>query len=495
MTLELGFQLGDWHILPRRGTLHRGDEVRHLEPKVMAVLLCLAKNGDEVVRREDILDDVWADVVVGDEVLSRSISLLRTQLEDNPKQPTFIQTVPKIGYRLIATIDHVSADEPVSSPSKFRERNWLWILAAAVIVVSVSLLIATQPEKSTPNTVETTVPVSPGACEQTIKMASAKLQQRGEDALRRSIVLYQSALAECPELADAALGLATAYVLLPTYTGEQEDTSFINALAELKLVEDLAGASGRIYAVKAFIAMQQMKWTEANALFKQAIEQSSTTAYAHQWYSQFLARVGYLDQSLEQAQRAVSVSGGSPEDIHRLAIAYLWNNENELAAQHFKLAMEAGKGPYVNQEASLVLLFRQGKYREAGLQINGFLQSRNLPADWVEVYVKAMRSRVDEDIETAIAALEQAYPDNVPTSIYWGGMMLLQSEKTLAITNQLLTRLNLDYVELFFASEGATLRANPAFSVFVRESGLDTYWDKHGWPPACNRENDLIVCR
>lgn len=479
MDLERGFRLGDWKVAPRQGTLTRGEEVSHLEPKVMAVLVCLSRHFPDVVTRDELLDEVWADLVVVDEVLSRSISMLRTHLQDNPREPTYIQTLPKVGYRLLVP---VTDDSQVASPALSWRRVPVWAIIVAVLVIASATYLLTLSSQSS------------NACHQNLEMAAAKLQQRGGDAVRRSIVLFEEATIACPETANAHLGLANAYALLPTYSDEAEDPMFVKALGALDRVEELDGTPDRTYAIKAFISMQQMNWAKAEVLFNTAIAHDPTDAHARQWYSQFLARVGYLDKSIEQARFAVSASDGSPEDVHRLAIAYLWKNEDELSAQHFKLAIDAGTRPYVNQEAYLVLLFRQQKYQEAELVLTGFLQSRELPVAWVGTFVKAIRSRADSDIEEAISALDEAYPDYLPTSFYWGGLVLLQTEKIFAITNVLLTTRELNTMELFFASEGAVLRTNPAFSEFVRVVGLDTFWDNHGWPDACRKTDNEIVC-
>jgi TolB-like protein len=70
----------------------------------MGVLVSLARNAGEVITRDQFIEQVWGGRIVSDEVLSRCISLLRNQLGDDPKNPEYIQTVPKIGYRLIKPV-------------------------------------------------------------------------------------------------------------------------------------------------------------------------------------------------------------------------------------------------------------------------------------------------------------------------------------------------------------------------------------------------------
>ena len=70
----------------------------------MDVLVCLAEHQGEVVKKEQFFETTWGDVNVTPHVLARAISEIRRTLSDEPQNPLFIQTVPKIGYRLIAPV-------------------------------------------------------------------------------------------------------------------------------------------------------------------------------------------------------------------------------------------------------------------------------------------------------------------------------------------------------------------------------------------------------
>jgi len=98
------FSLGPWRVEPDRNAISQGDEERHLEHRLMQTLVFLAENQGETVSREQFFDSVWHGIVVNEEALSRAISLLRTALGDNAHRPTYIQTIPGLGYRLIADV-------------------------------------------------------------------------------------------------------------------------------------------------------------------------------------------------------------------------------------------------------------------------------------------------------------------------------------------------------------------------------------------------------
>jgi len=94
------FRIGPWLIEPELNSISGSGRSVQLEPKVMAVLLCLAERPGKVVSKQDLISTVWSDAFVTDDVLTRAISELRRVLEDDPKQPQFIETIPKRGYRL-----------------------------------------------------------------------------------------------------------------------------------------------------------------------------------------------------------------------------------------------------------------------------------------------------------------------------------------------------------------------------------------------------------
>src|ERR1700722_19495720 len=102
---DAGFVLANWEVRPRHGTLVRRDrgacEPVRIEPRVMAVLSCLARHVGEVVTRDEFSAEVWGGRVVSDEALSRCISLLRHVLADDSREPRFIRTIARIGYTLV----------------------------------------------------------------------------------------------------------------------------------------------------------------------------------------------------------------------------------------------------------------------------------------------------------------------------------------------------------------------------------------------------------
>ena len=102
VALASRFRVGQWRVVPELNSLERDGHSVHVEPKIMHVLVTLAERPGNVLSKEHILRHVWPETFVSDEVLTRSISELRRVFEDNPREPAYIQTIPKGGYRLLA---------------------------------------------------------------------------------------------------------------------------------------------------------------------------------------------------------------------------------------------------------------------------------------------------------------------------------------------------------------------------------------------------------
>ena len=104
------FQVGEWRVHPTLNRLSRGAEEVRVEPKVMQVLEVLAETPNQVVSRDALVARVWPGVFVTDDVLHRAIRELRRAFGDDTANPTYVETIRKRGYRLIAPVRRSGAD-------------------------------------------------------------------------------------------------------------------------------------------------------------------------------------------------------------------------------------------------------------------------------------------------------------------------------------------------------------------------------------------------
>ncbi len=96
------FVLGDWLVEPQLNRITGPAGSHGLEPKLMDLLVVLSSEPGRVYTRNELLDRVWGEIVVGEEVLTRGVSELRRLLGDDPRSPRYIETIRKGGYRVVA---------------------------------------------------------------------------------------------------------------------------------------------------------------------------------------------------------------------------------------------------------------------------------------------------------------------------------------------------------------------------------------------------------
>lgn len=134
--------------------------------KAAMVLVELARRGGQTLSRDDLLGTVWAGTTPTPEVVTQAIRELRRVLGDNGDGPRQIETVPKLGYRLVAPVEFVAAGdppaagtqieipgpaEPVEAAPRSRalsRRAWFAALAGVAVLATVAVLYAFLPRSA-----------------------------------------------------------------------------------------------------------------------------------------------------------------------------------------------------------------------------------------------------------------------------------------------------------------------------------------------------------
>lgn len=136
-----------------------------LEPKVMEVLICLIEHRGEVVSKDYLINTIWPDVIVVEQSLNRSVSIIRKALGDAPAKPKFIETISKKGYRFIYPVEEVERASKLSkkqedvyfTESATQKNNLLKVGGLSLLVLFIFLIVmkigfVNSPEKENPVT-------------------------------------------------------------------------------------------------------------------------------------------------------------------------------------------------------------------------------------------------------------------------------------------------------------------------------------------------------
>jgi DNA-binding winged helix-turn-helix (wHTH) protein/tetratricopeptide (TPR) repeat protein len=130
---EPDFFVAEWRICPVLGRLERGDAAISVEPRSMQVLGCLARHAPNMVSKQRLIHEVWGDAFVTEEVLSHAVWELRKAFGDEARNPRYIQTISRRGYRLLAPVTFGVPPEPLVRGSRIAHYEILELLGAGAM--------------------------------------------------------------------------------------------------------------------------------------------------------------------------------------------------------------------------------------------------------------------------------------------------------------------------------------------------------------------------
>lgn len=155
------FKIKDWTFAPDTGMIRNGEDARRLEHRTAALLELLSRNPDRVISHSEIIEEVWDGRAVSPNSVAVAISDIRRALGDDPRQPSFVETLPKRGYRLIADVvasPQGSGEAPPNQASKpLPVRRFL--IAALAAGAALAVLLAVSSLRQTPSVVPLAVTV------------------------------------------------------------------------------------------------------------------------------------------------------------------------------------------------------------------------------------------------------------------------------------------------------------------------------------------------
>jgi Tol biopolymer transport system component/DNA-binding winged helix-turn-helix (wHTH) protein len=113
----LYYEFGHFRLAPAMHHLYRNGEIVLLPPKEFDLLLLLLRNAGKVMDRERLIQALWPDTIVEEANLNVHISALRKVLGESSGEQRYIETLPRLGYRFLAPVKELHANEAVESAS------------------------------------------------------------------------------------------------------------------------------------------------------------------------------------------------------------------------------------------------------------------------------------------------------------------------------------------------------------------------------------------
>src|ERR1044072_7474302 len=152
------YRFGDFIVDTDQKLLLRQEKEFPLTPKLFETLLILVENSGRIVQKEQFMERLWPHTFVDEANLTSNIRQLRKSLGDNAREPQYIETVTKRGYRFIANVETVNngvdltaTHAPVTSRKRLTWKLVIALATAAVVVLSAGFIFLRFFKASTKN--------------------------------------------------------------------------------------------------------------------------------------------------------------------------------------------------------------------------------------------------------------------------------------------------------------------------------------------------------
>ncbi|MFC1702632.1 hypothetical protein ACFL1J_07875, partial [Pseudomonadota bacterium] len=308
-------------------------------------------------------------------------------------------------------------------------------------------------------------------------------RQRHEANLRKSIELFEKAIALDPDFARAYEALAQTWAVMPSWTdiGTQESLVIAEPFARRALELDPALVGAEV--VLAEVAATEHQWASVLEAYQSAISREPRNPTLHQWHAEILAPMGYLSLALDEMLIAYELDPASPVINSSIAWIASINHRDDLAIKHVGISKGLGTGDGAVFNA-LDALVRQGDWEMILATLGNIEDMPQLQQNCFEVRRDpSLKTQFSAELSQWLEALsDQTSNDWVMDCLAIAGQAERASE--LAIKNM---KNSWTYISIFWASNeySKAMRQTKAFRLALVDIGLVDFYREHGWPDLC----------
>lgn len=309
------YQLGPLKIKVKENVVssEQGDIV--LLPKVMALLVYLCKNAQQVVTFDELNHAIWPKEIVGDNAIYNLVGQLRKALGDKASKPTYIQTVSKVGYRLLIAATPLNIEPPInnSSPSLSatdttaphdKPKKKIGLLGFLFFIIAISAFTAIVSSKKRHQ-----APNKEAAAQ--IQLARYQLYRDDSDGVDQAIERLQTLIVSNPEWTVPKVELA--YSFLRKAALAPNDREFWTNKAIAIASERKLGNEGK--RLNAVVNVKRQSTFIDGSLF----EATDVLTSARLAYSDILFAQGKIEKAFEQASLAKTQCVDCPYVYRKIA--------------------------------------------------------------------------------------------------------------------------------------------------------------------------------
>jgi len=491
---ELPFALGALCVEPARRQVERAGRAETLEPRVMQVLVALARAKGRIVTRDELIDWCWSGRIVGEDAINRAIFRLRQVAAGIGAGSFAIETVPKVGYRLAVEPSFARADQRLEESSRRTVGRRAILLGGGAVTISVAAatILIRKPWKDRPK---------PEA-EDAWRRGDIAQRVGTADQSRQSVAYFERAVRIDPNFAAAWGALALAYTHNLDGYGEAELASLpgrINSAARqaLALDPDNADAQLAVACIEPFFR----NWSRMEPELRAIRNRHPTHWLANGRLGMLLYQVGRFAEGAEFhkkvihlepmivgpyafAATALSAAGRIQEaDAILDAARDRWPAHPMLWFAHYGHLLTTGR-----PEAAAAFV------TDPNHRPTGYSARDTAP---LVTLARAVELQRLEDVQSAIAHQRteaMASFVNIPDAIRVFGMLGAVDQAFAALDRYFFNRGSFGTTapigpysrrstDFLFVPATASLRKDSRFPELTRVLGLDDYWRKAGMTP------------
>ena len=501
LTKAEGFVLGPLAVDPPSRRVSAGERSEMIEPRVMRVLVALGEADGKVLSRDDLIELCWDGTIVGDNAINRVISQLRHVLADLGGDAVRLETITKVGFRLVCDPPSPGAEPQGSMQSGAGVPVWqrAWTRrAAAVGLAGATAAFAyaawLRPARHVPD---------PRAVE--LYRRGQAIQKAGEpETMGDAIKLYKQALAIDPRYADAWAGIAIGQLYRSFgHFLRLSDPHEVRTAAGRALALDPDNADARLALIANYPLFR--RWLDREARLRAFVADHPDSALGNVLLCLMVFDAGRLDDAQAAARRAVEIE---PEQkfgwiMQVWALTYAGrHHEADLAFEEARKRWPRDPRLWLfgslhlsqsKRYAEAVAYLRDTTRRPAGIPValldsvirqtealatgRGIDEVRNTArntsaAGQIENLHVTVPMFVDMGMIDEVFALFEAY--------FFGGMV---NGTRIAPPGPLDQRPS----RPLFAPAVLSLRGDPRYASLLERTGLEEYWRKSGTRPDFRR--------
>jgi DNA-binding winged helix-turn-helix (wHTH) protein/tetratricopeptide (TPR) repeat protein len=373
-----GYRFGPFQLDAAGRILERDGERVALTPKVIDTLLVLVANAGQLVTKEALIQSVWPDVTVVDSGLTRNISVLRKTLEAGVAEGTYVETIPRRGYRFVAPVEPIAAKPeestpPVERPTIAVRRFPIWAVASLSILTAAGIgcLFAFS---QGPN-----VSRSREAQEPMVRIGEHLLYKLSPSETARALGYFERAAARNPRSAGAHAGISMALVRLSGLGSLGTEVLSRASVAAQRAVElDPTSAAARCARGEALFCVD-WRFNEAETEFRRALELQPESVQTRYSYSVLKVAMGQLSEARRLVEEALRLDPASPALGAQYCKLFYYDRDFERAVLECRKVLDREPGYALASYYLALSLAFQGRTAEA----TQALQDTRLAADVV----------------------------------------------------------------------------------------------------------------